>query len=76
MRFTPVCVGIHVGNMILAELTAVQPYTIRFDLYDWEGRSVWAEYPNFVIEGSYYTISSSLGPYNGTAGKLYCYIAD
>ena len=48
---------------------------LRVDLEDFEDRSAYAEYNNFKVENSTEKYKlSSLGQYNGTAGRLIAFM--
>ena len=57
------------GNDNLHRLTSQKNFTLRVDLEDWDGSTVYAEYSDFSIESEQNDYRLTVGGYNGTAGK-------
>ncbi|KAL4224744.1 Fibrinogen-like protein 1 [Mactra antiquata] len=56
------------GNENLHWLSTLKNYTLRIDLWDWEGNRVYAMYDTFQIESEKNKYKLRLGKYSGTAG--------
>ena len=64
------------GNDNLHRLTSQDNYTLRVDLWDWEGNTAYAEYSSFDVgdEGTNYRLTVS--GYSGIAGIKACLSAN
>ncbi|KAG2467381.1 angiopoietin-2a [Polypterus senegalus] len=58
------------GNEFVAQLTNLQPYTLRVQLRDWEGNEAFSLYQNFYLDGEAQNYRIHLKGYSGTAGKI------
>ena len=57
------------GNEYLSHVTSSGSYTLRVDLWDFEGEYRWAEYTDFKIALKCDKYRLTIGTYSGDAGK-------
>ncbi|WAR01855.1 ANGL2-like protein [Mya arenaria] len=56
------------GNENLYKLSHFKNYTLRIDLWDWDGNQAYAEYDTFRVESEEKQYALRIGEYQGTAG--------
>ena len=56
------------GNANIHTITTARPYKLHFDLEDWEGDTVYAEYSTFSVASEADGFRLSVSGYSGTAG--------
>ncbi|KAK7098579.1 microfibril-associated glycoprotein 4-like [Littorina saxatilis] len=61
------------GNENLHSLTRDTNYTLRVDLWDWDGQHAYAKYSFMRVAGETDDYRLRLGAYNGTAGDSFSY---
>ncbi|NXX84381.1 ANGP4 protein, partial [Urocolius indicus] len=57
------------GNEAVHALSSQEPYTLRVELWDWEGGQVYAHYGKFQLGSERQRYRLSLQDYSGTAGQ-------
>ncbi|XP_059159224.1 fibrinogen C domain-containing protein 1-like [Physella acuta] len=61
------------GNELIHLLTRQKHYTLRLDMWDWEGIQYYAEYSKFFVEDESENYKLVVGEYKGTAGDSLIY---
>ncbi|KAH9508934.1 Fibrinogen-like protein 1, partial [Bulinus truncatus] len=62
-----------VGNDLIHHLTQQRSYTLRLDMWTWEGRTYYAEYNRFFVESEQDNYKLLVGEYSGDAGDSLVY---
>ncbi|ESO94572.1 hypothetical protein LOTGIDRAFT_118333, partial [Lottia gigantea] len=61
------------GNEIIYMMTKQKQYTLRIDMWDWEGNKAYAEYTSFSLEDENQQYRLHVGGYHGDAGDSLSY---
>ncbi|KAH3883957.1 hypothetical protein DPMN_007927 [Dreissena polymorpha] len=57
-----------IGNEHLYRLSNSNNYTLRIEMWDWEGKQSYAEYDSFQVDSEQLQYALHIGGYTGTAG--------